>query len=62
MARVTHLSPIVAIPDDVRASWNSPMQKRIIIWLPALAILAVAMVVAGMVPAAHGRPPAAEQH
>jgi hypothetical protein len=37
------------------------MQKRYIIWVPAFAILAMALAVAGMLPAPQPDTPAAEQ-
>jgi hypothetical protein len=37
------------------------MQKRYIIWVPAFAILAMALAVAGMLPAPQSAAPAAEQ-
>jgi hypothetical protein len=59
MANVTSVSLSVANLADVRASRNSPMQKRFIIWVPAFAILAMALAVAGLMPVPET--PAAEQ-
>jgi len=59
MANVTSVSLSVANLADVRVPRNSPMQKRFIIWVPAFAILAMALAVAGPMPVPET--PAAEQ-
>jgi|LauGreStaDraftv2_3_1035109.scaffolds.fasta_scaffold47988_2 hypothetical protein len=59
MANVTSVSLSVANLANVRVPRNSPMQKRFIIWVPAFAILAMALAVAGPMPVPET--PAAEQ-
>jgi len=61
MAAVTFLSLTVVSFRAVEACWNSPMQKPILIWVPAFAILAMALAVAGMLPVPQPDAPAAEQ-
>jgi hypothetical protein len=43
------------------ARWNSPMQKRILIWVPAFAILAIALVAAAIAPTPPLGPPAEQR-
>jgi hypothetical protein len=50
MAAVTALSLSVGSLGSDGARWNSPMQKRILIWVPAFAILAIALVAAAIAP------------
>ncbi len=59
MANVTSVSLSVANLADDRVPRNSPMQKRFIIWVPAFAILAMTLAVAGLMPVPET--PAAEQ-
>jgi hypothetical protein len=61
MAAVTALSLTVASLGSVRARWNSPMHKRILIWVPAFAILAIALVTAATAPTPLLDPPAEQR-
>jgi hypothetical protein len=50
MSAVTGPSLTVASLEAFKASWSLRMQKRLIIWLPAFAILAMAMAAAVVAP------------
>jgi uncharacterized protein (DUF983 family) len=61
MSAVTGPSLTLASFAAVKAVWNLPMQKRLIIWLPAFAILAMAMAAAIVAPPDPLTPPAAQR-
>jgi len=61
MAAVTALSPTVASLRSVEARRNSPMQKRILIWVPAFVILAIALAAAAIAPTPPLDPPAEQR-
>jgi hypothetical protein len=61
MAAVTALSPTVASLGSVKARRNPPMQKRILIWVPAFVILAIALAAAAIAPTPPLDPPAEQR-
>ena len=61
MAAVTALSPTVASLGSVEARRTSPLQKRILIWVPAFVILAIALAAAAIAPTPPLDPPAEQR-
>jgi uncharacterized protein (DUF983 family) len=61
MAAVTALSLSVGSLGSDEARWNSPMQKRILIWVPAFVILAIALAAAAIAPTPPLDPPAEQR-